>query len=287
MTTVGSSNSPSLGDEDAAIAATIKGRLRKPSAKALAAADSAVGVTVSTPREVSRVAPQPSRTQKSILSLQYAVAETVVNDEEEIDESSAARKEAVTIEMISANEWKGRKRNVVKRQQPIINTSHEMKLSDSENRGANVMSPTGGEITTDASPSLVAHNADELIGDSNSEDSARLLMEDKQQPEVKRKRGRPFKGQEKPIEERLMVETSKIRRLIDDVIRKGGDGEFFVRLRKIASDLDDVLQIMPNSGDSGIIISASSSVHPDEAIIDIPLSAVVDRVDEDENMPVD
>ena len=277
MTPVGSSGTSTSVGEDG----TIKGRLRKPSAKALAAAESVGGVVVSSPREISK--PASTRTQRSILSLQYAVAETVVNDEEEIDESSAARDEAVTIEMVPATEWKGRKRPAKQRQQPVINTSQEMKLIESDIGGVNVVSPTGGELTTDASP--VAHNGDELIGDSNSEDSARLMAEDKQQVEVKRKRGRPFKGQEKPIEERLMVETSKIRRLIDDVIRKGGDGEFFIRLRRIASDLDDVLQIMPNNGD--IVISASSSVHPDEAIIDIPLSAEPDRVDEPENMPVD
>lgn len=280
---------PNLGEDEAAIAATIKGRLRKPSAKALAAAESTVaaGVVVSTSRE-TKVAPSSSKAQKSVLSLQYAVAETVVNDEEEIDESSAARVEAVTIETIPVNEWKSRKRHAVKRQQPTIDTSQEMKLIESDKR-VTVMSPAGGDITTDASPSQGAHNPDELIGDTNSEDSARMMtsIEDKHQPEVKRKRGRPFKGQEKPIEERLMVETSKIRRLIDDVIRKGGDGEFFIRLRKIASDLDDVLQIMPNSGDSGIMISASSSVHPDEATIDIPLSTT-ERVDEEEEyMPVD
>jgi hypothetical protein len=69
---------------------------------------------------------------------------------------------------------------------------------------------------------------------------------EEQQVEVKRKRGRPFKGQEKPIEERLMIETCKIRRLIDDVIRKGDSSEFFTRLRKIASDLDSVMTLMPS-----------------------------------------
>jgi hypothetical protein len=186
-----------------------------------------------------------------------------VNDEEVPEDHILARDESITIEMIGLAEWKA-KRRARKQSVSMIDTNLPPTPPKAEEGGtvALISPSSAGDVTTDVSPVHV-EDAD-MLGDSHSEDSSHKV-----QPEVKRKRGRPFKGQEKPIEERLMIETSKIRRLIDDVIRKGGDNEFFIRLRKIASDLDEVLE-------SGPVTVVHQNAELDEVtsfnpIIDVPL----------------
>ena len=249
--------------------ASIKGRLRKPSAKAMAAAETTGGVVAVSPRPSSSTTSPVVR--RSILSLQYAVAETVVNDEEVPEDHILARDESITIEMIGLAEWKA-KRRARKQSVSMIDTNLPPTPPKVEEGGpvALISPSSAGDVTTDVSPVHVEDG--DMLGDSHSEDSSHKV-----QPEVKRKRGRPFKGQEKPIEERLMIETSKIRRLIDDVIRKGGDNEFFIRLRKIASDLDEVLE-------SGSVTVVQQHGELDEVISSNPIIDVPQQVDTEANV---
>lgn len=220
-------------ETDQEVVVSVKGRLRKPSAKALAAAEATSTSSGTLPLVLT-----PSRSssrRQPVLSLQFAVAESVVNDEEEL--VLDAREEAVTIETVSVSEWRARgfAKPIAPKKQQVIVEPEQVPMTVAETTG----SEAGG---SDELQSPKQAPAEEPDMDTHSEDSAAVRQ---QQVEVKRKRGRPFKGQEKPIEERLMVETSKIRRLIDDVIRKGDSSEFFTRLRKIASDLDSVMALMP------------------------------------------
>jgi len=206
---------------------SLKGRLRKPSAKALAAAESVSAPSGSQPVTPSRSSTRQQR--QSVLSFQFAVAESVVNDDEE-DNQLDAREKAITIETIPMNEWRSKGFMRAVGRIPVAAEPEPVHVSVAETTGSEA---GGSEELMSPKQAL----ADEPDMDPHSEE---------QQVEVKRKRGRPFKGQEKPIEERLMIETCKIRRLIDDVIRKGDSSEFFTRLRKIASDLDSVITLMPS-----------------------------------------
>ena len=212
---------------------SVKGRLRKPSAKALAAAGG-----MSSSSGVIQVSSGVN--QKSILSLQFAVAETVVNDEElPFEEGVDARPEGITIETVALSDW----RNKGFHQRKISLLPEVLETTGSEGGGSDEVVMTTPKNELDMMIESSSHSEDSLGGATTN------ITKGAQQSEVKRKRGRPFKGQEKPIEERLMIETSKIRRLIDDVMRKGSmdsSCDFLVRLRNVAAELDTVLATMPS-----------------------------------------
>jgi hypothetical protein len=221
---------------------SLKGRLRRPSAKALAAAVKPESISAAT-EPVAVVKAPPT----SVLSLQSGVAEMVMNDEELPEEPIEARPDAVTLETVAAAEWrqKGFAKTPVRR--PSSRRT-EQKISTPK------AAPTKLEIAADE-PKLVEAKTEEsgerLQDDSESDSETTVSVRpDGSVPgaasptEVKRKRGRPFKGQEKPVEERLMIETCKIRRLIDDIMRKGtAESELCLRLRNIAKELDEVMSI--------------------------------------------
>ena len=225
-----------------------KGRLRKPSAKALAAAEAVIPaisgiVKVPTPPAAAAAVTTetPHHHRRPILSLQYAVAETVVNDEElPFEDGVDARPDGITIESIGLADWRTRGFITRRKKSWVPPAPIELPAAAAETSGSSSDhgSSPKHEEPMDSSP-------------THSSEDSKVVSGHHQPAEVKRKRGRPFKGQEKPIEERLMIETSKIRRLIDDVIRKGDNStagaEFFLRLRNIASDLDSVMALMPPS----------------------------------------
>lgn len=217
---------------------TLKGRLRRPSAKALAS---------------NLKSPEPVLVAvKSVLSLQSGVAEIVMNDDELAEEPIEARPEAVTVETVMAADWREKgfeekrpktpRRSAVKRE-PKISTTPKLELDQDLIVAKTEEKPLLVPVEPVPFIEPVGEHDDD---DSQSETSVRPdgSMPGASPTEVKRKRGRPFKGQEKPVEERLMIETSKIRRLIDDIMRKGtAESELCLRLRNIAKDLDEVMSI--------------------------------------------
>jgi hypothetical protein len=263
-----STSSPQGEDGGADLVYTVKGRMRKPSAKALAAAESSSSsgiVQVSSSSSPSRSGSSGSR---RMLSLQYAVAETVVNDDEVDPELHwvDARDEAITIEMVSVGEWrtKGFGKHIVakisappsqsvKKQTPLMVPDNVVPVKP-ETVGVDGPPLSEGIL----SPKQMHADEPDLM-DSHSEDS--LSRQPHQISEIKRKRGRPFKGQEKPIEERLLIETTKIRRLIDDVIRKGDSSEFYMRLRQVVADLDSVINLMPQKDEQPPLPSSANAIN--------------------------
>ena len=255
---------------------SLKGRLRKPSAKMLESitspekSPSAAGSVVAAPTPKPTVIPTAAPLKPRYLALQSGVAEVVFSDPTEPSEVEA-RDSAVTVESVPTNEWHlygwvwQEKLRVTKaaRRAPVAR-----KTTESTTSGA---SPVAKKSSTRPKPSVkldepLVEEKDEFIDNLATDDQSIVAksetnenigdddsQSDSGSPEesrlaspaeggVKRKRGRPFKGQEKPIEERLMIETTKIRRLIDDIMRKGNaDSEYCLRLRNIARDLDEVM----------------------------------------------
>ena len=238
--------------------ATLKSRLRRPSAKLLLS-PSGAPLTPST-----NSGSPPSRRQPATLSLQAAVAETLLS--EDSADGLPARTCSVTLETAPLNQWKlhGFSWDLGRRSLPSkLKKSTKILLVEQENVANNSSSkveeaaPAPDTITTlkkeEEEAPLVPSLPPPLIsplslpeGQAEDEEESSEATLAATSPcaggEVKRKRGRPFKGQEKPVEERLMIETCKIRRLIDDIMRKGnGESQLCLRLKNIARDLDEVL----------------------------------------------
>jgi hypothetical protein len=150
------------------------------------------------------------------LVLQSAVAEVVMNDSES-EMWLEARPGPYNVSMF---------KKVIKEEKPVV--------------AAVVMEETKVEDDgTGSVDSSTAHTHDDGVNESSMALSS---------PEVKRKRGRPFKGQEKPIADRVMIETSKLRRLLDDMLRKTTESaEFCIKLRTITRDLDELMTTAPVS----------------------------------------
>jgi hypothetical protein len=251
---------------------SVKSRLRKPSAKLLA----------NTEPGVLKSPPSPVSNRASLLVLQSAVAESSVAESDEY--LVEVREFPVTIESVDANDWrqhgwsakqvKGSRSkqsstpNSRKPTRVVLARRGSMK-DESSTQGSSealVDSPKIEEIkqsvetvkpTLDTELLPVAE--DDSVSDAGSRNDE--MRASSPAEGVKRKRGRPFKGQEKPIEERLMIETSKIRRLIDDIMRKGNnDSAFCLRLRTIISDLDEAMAMGWGASSSG-----SPSMAPIEA----------------------
>ena len=208
--------------------------------------------------------------------LQSAVAEVILEDEEAEHSNSAdqveARLEPVTVDSLPAGEWRTlgwtwyeRRARALKRRQDSRSSRNRSSVRKVTAKSEDIAPPAAHQSAEEPSGESLEsaeHDAksEEILNlkisdeyhnpadeDSQSEssrheDGTRTSMASPTGGEVKRKRGRPFKGQEKPIEERLMIETTKIRRLIDDIMRKGSvESEFCLRLRNIARDLDEVM----------------------------------------------
>lgn len=221
---------------------SLKGRLRRPSAKM----ESSPEVLKSGDKfEVLKLEKHPPQTNQPVVSLQVAVAEVVIN--EEAFSHIAARPSPVTLEAVPAADWKslGRlwqgppakrpppKRRSTPREKKIFLLLDEKMEEKEEVDGMMVE----GEVE------VADHLLPSPVSESDSEMSGKMFGVSSPNG-VKRKRGRPFKGQEKPVEERLMIETSKIRRLIDDILRKGGEShtaEFCLKLRNVARDIDEAM----------------------------------------------
>jgi len=236
--------------------ATLKSRLRRPSAKLLLS-PSGAPLTPST-----NSGSPPSRRQPATLSLQAAVAETLLS--EDSADGLPARTCSVTLETAPLNQWKlhgfswdlGRRScsSKLKKSTKIPPVEQE-NLANSSSK-VEEAAPVPDTITTlkkeeeeaplvPTPPPLISPlSLPEGQAEDEEESSEATLAATSPCAggEVKRKRGRPFKGQEKPVEERLMIETCKIRRLIDDIMRKGnGESQLCLRLKNIARDLDEVL----------------------------------------------
>jgi len=198
----------------------VKGRKRKPSAKLLD-----VLQEDTEPRIIA-----PPITGFPELSLECAVAETVMNATD-AGWMINPRSSPVLIEKIAAHVW--RMSGVKKRQ----STTPRRKISSPASLEEIVKpEPTAAEDETKVEEPLVPGTVDEKQEISVLDDHAAETAESK------RKRGRPFKGQEKPIEERLLMETAKIRRLIEDVLRKNSAASpMCLKLRQIVQDIDSVM----------------------------------------------
>jgi 8-oxo-dGTP diphosphatase len=146
----------------------------------------------------------------SELSLQCAVAEVVMNADD-ADLVINPRSSPVLIEKIATSVWRTRRQSLTPKRKISEEVKEELPAAPS------VVSEDKHDVDLDQS----------LGGDAGAES--------------KRKRGRPFKGQEKPIEERLLMETSKIRRLIEDVLRKNPASLMCSKLRQIVADIDSVI----------------------------------------------
>ncbi len=201
-----------------------KGRLRRPSAKILANASPPTAAAA------------PVSWKQAHLVLQSGVAEVVMNDAE-ADHFLEPRPAPITVDL-----WSSKKSVFLPKEpkppsettvsSPVLGVSSKDELVLEEKLLVLPEPPDdGGSFESVAGDDLAQSGSTNPTSTSPNE--------------VKRKRGRPFKGQEKPIEERLLIETSKIRRLIDDILRKGPkeSSEFCNRLRTIANDLDDVMTL--------------------------------------------
>ena len=218
-------------DESNPMYLSLKGRVRRPSAKVLEKE------VVYTPAVVTV---QPS--VQHVVSLQIGVAEVMIDEEGHVMDSGRSFPE--TIETVLSSDWKlhgrtekpksGRPRKKV-----IAVPKEEMLVEPMP-----VAEPVQEEEHKEE------NKEEEIMSDS---ESAKITSPFDGQG--KRKRGRPFKGQEKPVEERLLIETSKIRRLIDDILRKSGDHsthttDFCLKLRNVARDIDDAMIHFPTPSPS-------------------------------------
>jgi hypothetical protein len=269
-------------------------RLRKPSAKIL---ESTVVVRPVPPQTPTR------------LFLQSAVGEVVINDE---GEEIAARDEPLTIESVLVGDstsaeddsvegkrrpgrpkkqaprtaergrtpvagspvqnltWGGLPDAVVASPAPVVEPEPEKKEVQVEEEETVVkaeLPPINDDIMME----------DQSDSDSESRQGGVSLISPSSAGGVKRKRGRPFKGQEKPIEERLMMETAKIRRLLEDVMRKGAESELCLKLRNVAREIDEVLLHFHNRQQSTVFISTTptnSDSGVPATIDDLPLEGL-------------
>ena len=250
---------------------SLKGRVRRPSAKLMS--------DVSVPVEKQRVKQQQQLEQPvvriPIVSLQVAVAEVVI--EEDGEHYGEGRVYPITLETVPSNEWRqfgrrwnkrssGRPRKLPDQIQPVEQEQPQQKeeIKDEELFEQQQVE----EVVTD-----------EVCDPGDDSESEKLLSSPNN--EVKRKRGRPFKGQEKPVEERLLIETSKIRRLIDDILRKSDSthtAEFCLKLRNVARDLDDAMLMQHHKIEQ----------HTDDQLpISLAHLAVDDQLAADEQLAVD
>jgi len=263
--------SPIDAVDDSGTYLAVKSRRRKPSAKVLESIDS----FPITGNSSSAGSSTPSLVDLAVthqLTFECAVAEVIINDEDETVDGSEwiSRASSVIVEKIPCNLW----RNFgwswkSQQQQPPRKTTSNRKSSTTPRASRiatdNTLSSPQEVIKEDEEMDMKMEETieDEKVIDEIVNTAVITVPEDTgvagstagddyigsgtgqtiPGDSVKRKRGRPFKGQEKPIEERLLIETSKIRRLIEDILRKtsGGSIEFCNKLKKIVTDIDDVM----------------------------------------------
>ena len=241
-----SSVSSVLGDDQdptSQMYLAVKGRKRKPSAKLLDVLQEDVVEPVIVHQSSFRLPTTVLTSGAPELSLQCAVAETIMN-EEDTEWILYPRASPVLIEKIPLHVW--RMSATSSRKPPAGQrsaTTPKRKVASPPPQ------PTAAVITEEEEEDRVEAKSEpifsefkpEEIGDEKPVDET-TVSSDHLLAESKRKRGRPFKGQEKPIEERLLMETSKIRRLIEDILRKNSSNTMCLKLRQIVNDLDSVLQ---------------------------------------------
>ena len=267
-----------MEDEDMYL--SVKSRLRRPSAKLLANQ-----FITEQPTTVVKSPPSPISVRAIMLVLQSAVAESCFAESEEY--FVEARDSPITIESVDANDWRLRGwatkqvRNKVKPSTPSSKKPGRVvapRRASREELQSVMKGPSDTVVKSEEVKEFVEVEKpmidteflpvveDDSVSDSGSRNDEIRVSSPTEG--VKRKRGRPFKGQEKPIEERLMIETSKIRRLIDDIMRKGNnDSAFCLRLRSIISDLDEAMAM-----GWGVSSTGTPSIGPAEAA-DIPAAS--------------
>lgn len=265
--------------------ASLKARFRRPSAKKVLSSSM---VVPSTPTSVSFssqiTTPTNLRRDSATLSVQSAVAETVVDS---ADAELAARTELLTVEETPLTLWKlhgfnwdlGIRKTLVAQK---LDKTEEIEDAVEETTTAIPqaelsLAPTPPASEQHVKEQDVIEDPEEASSGSRSEETG--FFSSPVEVNNKRKRGRPFKGQEKPAEERLVIETCKIRRLIDDILRKGNaESKLCLRLKNIARELDEVLamdttssseMLVQGGGDEEIIHTLPETLPNDENLLQI------------------
>lgn len=267
--------------EESGMYASLKARFRRPSAKKVLSSSMVPSPSTPTSQSCSSQITTPTNLRKisATLSVQSAVAETVVDS---ADAELAARTELLTVEETPLTLWKlhGFNWDLGKRKTLVAQKLDKTEENEDVGEETTAAIPQV-ELSLAPPPPASEHHVKELeVVEDQEEASSGSRSEEtgffSSPVEVnnKRKRGRPFKGQEKPAEERLVIETCKIRRLIDDILRKGNaESQLCLRLKNIARELDEVLamdttssseMLVQGGGDEEIIHTLPETLPNDE-----------------------